>query len=189
MAKEVEKKSFTMADFAKKLNREYSNNNLVIKSDVVPVYGATSIGKNGLYIVNNDGKLETRLLYDGISVKDYDSNTSVLISSNKIVSESNEFIFSRKIPGTDINGGVLAMTVQNGDHHISLQGQVLTLQSWGTDINNKKIASGISLQPTGNIAFKQTNASGEIYSNYLPSKEGTIPVAYVDDRGYLHIDT
>ena len=38
MAKETEKKSFTMADFAKKFNREYNNNNLVIKSDVVPVY-------------------------------------------------------------------------------------------------------------------------------------------------------
>jgi hypothetical protein len=36
MAKEIEKKSFTMADFAKKLNKEYSNNNLVIKSNVVP---------------------------------------------------------------------------------------------------------------------------------------------------------
>ena len=38
MAKSTETKSFTMADFAKKLNREYNNNNLVIKSDVVPVY-------------------------------------------------------------------------------------------------------------------------------------------------------
>ena len=34
----TEAKSFTMADFAKKLNREYNNNNLIIKSDVVPVY-------------------------------------------------------------------------------------------------------------------------------------------------------
>ena len=44
MAKEVEKKSFTMADFAKKLNREYGNNNLVIKSDIVPVYQRLSSG-------------------------------------------------------------------------------------------------------------------------------------------------
>jgi recombination protein RecA len=48
MAKEIEKKSFTMADFAKKLNKEYSNNNLVIKSDVVPVYKRLSSGMMGM---------------------------------------------------------------------------------------------------------------------------------------------
>ena len=48
MAKEVEKKSFTMADFAKKLNKEYSNNNLVIKSDVVPVYKRLTSGQMGI---------------------------------------------------------------------------------------------------------------------------------------------
>ena len=48
MAKETEKKSFTMADFAKKINKEYSNNNLVIKSDVVPVYKRLSSGMMGM---------------------------------------------------------------------------------------------------------------------------------------------
>lgn len=48
MAKDTEKKSFTMADFAKKLNREYSNNNLIIKSDVVPVYKRLSSGMMGM---------------------------------------------------------------------------------------------------------------------------------------------
>lgn len=48
MAKEVEKKSFTMADFARKINKEYSNNNLVIKSDVVPVYKRLSSGMMGM---------------------------------------------------------------------------------------------------------------------------------------------
>ena len=48
MAKEVEKKSFTMADFAKKLNKEYNNNNLIIKSDVVPVYKRLSSGMMGM---------------------------------------------------------------------------------------------------------------------------------------------
>ena len=47
MAKDTEKK-LTMADFAKKLNREYSNNNLVIKSDVVPVYQRLSSGLMGM---------------------------------------------------------------------------------------------------------------------------------------------
>lgn len=48
MAKETEKKSFTMADFAKKLNKEYNNNNLIIKSDVVPVYKRLSSGMMGM---------------------------------------------------------------------------------------------------------------------------------------------
>ena len=48
MAKATETKSFTMADFAKKLNREYNNNNLVIKSDVVPVYKRLSSGMMGM---------------------------------------------------------------------------------------------------------------------------------------------
>ena len=47
MAKDTEKK-LTMADFAKKLNKEYSNNNLVIKSDVVPVYKRLSSGMMGM---------------------------------------------------------------------------------------------------------------------------------------------
>ena len=47
MAKDTEKK-FTMADFAKKINREYNNNNLVIKSDVVPVYKRLSSGMMGM---------------------------------------------------------------------------------------------------------------------------------------------
>ena len=48
MAKDTEKKSFTMADFAKKLNKEYSNNNLIIKSNVVPVYQRLSSGMMGM---------------------------------------------------------------------------------------------------------------------------------------------
>ena len=48
MAKDIEKKSFTMADFAKKLNKEYNNNNLIIKSDVVPVYKRLSSGMMGM---------------------------------------------------------------------------------------------------------------------------------------------
>jgi recombination protein RecA len=48
MAKDTEKKSFTMADFAKKINKEYNNNNLVIKSDVVPVYKRLSSGMMGM---------------------------------------------------------------------------------------------------------------------------------------------
>ena len=47
MAKDTEKK-LTMADFAKKLNKEYSNNNLVIKSDIVPVYQRLSSGLMGM---------------------------------------------------------------------------------------------------------------------------------------------
>ena len=47
MAKDTEKK-FTMADFAKKINKEYNNNNLVIKSDVVPVYKRLSSGMMGM---------------------------------------------------------------------------------------------------------------------------------------------
>ena len=47
MAKDTEKK-FTMADFAKKMNKEYNNNNLVIKSDVVPVYKRLSSGMMGM---------------------------------------------------------------------------------------------------------------------------------------------
>ena len=41
-------KAFTMADFAKKLNKEYNNNNLIIKSDVVPVYERLSSGMMGM---------------------------------------------------------------------------------------------------------------------------------------------
>lgn len=48
MAKDIEKKSFTMADFAKKLNKEYSNDALIIKSDVVPVYKRLSSGMMGM---------------------------------------------------------------------------------------------------------------------------------------------
>lgn len=48
MAKDTEKKSFTMADFAKKINKEYSNNNLVIKSDVVPSYRRLTSGQMGV---------------------------------------------------------------------------------------------------------------------------------------------
>lgn len=48
MTKTAETKSFTMADFAKKLNKEYNNNNLVIKSDVVPVYQRLSSGMMGM---------------------------------------------------------------------------------------------------------------------------------------------
>ena len=49
MAKETaEKKAFTMADFAKKFNKEYNNNNLIIKSDVVPVYKRLSSGMMGM---------------------------------------------------------------------------------------------------------------------------------------------
>jgi recombination protein RecA len=48
MAKDTEKKSFTMADFAKKLNKEYNNNNLVIKSDVVPSYKRLTSGQMGV---------------------------------------------------------------------------------------------------------------------------------------------
>ena len=48
MAKDTEKKAFTMADFAKKFNKEYNNNNLVIKSDVVPVYKRLSSGMMGM---------------------------------------------------------------------------------------------------------------------------------------------
>ena len=48
MAKEVEKKVFTMADFARKINKEYSNDNLVIKSDVVPIYKRLTSGQMGI---------------------------------------------------------------------------------------------------------------------------------------------
>lgn len=48
MAKDVEKKSFTMADFAKKLNKEYSNDALIIKSNIVPVYKRLSSGMMGM---------------------------------------------------------------------------------------------------------------------------------------------
>ena len=47
MAKDTEKK-FTMADFAKKINKEYNNNNLVIKSDVVPSYRRLTSGQMGV---------------------------------------------------------------------------------------------------------------------------------------------
>ena len=43
-----EAKSFTMADFAKKLNKEYANDNLIIKSNVVPVYQRLSSGMIGM---------------------------------------------------------------------------------------------------------------------------------------------
>ncbi len=48
MAKELTEKKFTMADFAKKLNKEYNNNNLIIKSDIVPVYKRLSSGMMGM---------------------------------------------------------------------------------------------------------------------------------------------
>lgn len=49
MAKETTaEKKFTMADFAKKLNKEYNNNNLIIKSDVVPVYERLTSGMMGM---------------------------------------------------------------------------------------------------------------------------------------------
>jgi recombination protein RecA len=48
MAKEQTEKKFTMADFAKKLNKEYNNNNLIIKSDIVPVYKRLSSGMMGM---------------------------------------------------------------------------------------------------------------------------------------------
>ena len=49
MAKESSDiKTFTMVDFAKKLNREYNNNNLIIKSNVVPVYERLSSGMMGM---------------------------------------------------------------------------------------------------------------------------------------------
>lgn len=49
MAKEIaSEKKFTMADFAKKLNKEYNNNNLIIKSDVVPVYERLTSGMMGM---------------------------------------------------------------------------------------------------------------------------------------------
>jgi recombination protein RecA len=44
----TEAKSFTMADFAKKLNKEYSNNNLIIKSNVVPSYTRLASGQMGV---------------------------------------------------------------------------------------------------------------------------------------------
>lgn len=44
----TEAKSFTMADFAKKLNKEYANDNLIIKSNVVPVYQRLSSGMMGM---------------------------------------------------------------------------------------------------------------------------------------------
>ena len=47
MAKDTEKK-LTMADFAKRFNKEYNNNNLVIRSDVVPVYKRLSSGMMGM---------------------------------------------------------------------------------------------------------------------------------------------
>lgn len=48
MAKVTEAKSFTMTDFAKKLNKEYANDNLIIKSNVVPVYNRLSSGMMGM---------------------------------------------------------------------------------------------------------------------------------------------
>ncbi len=49
MAKETaEKKPFTMADFAKKFNKEYNNENLIIKSDIVPVYRRLASGMMGM---------------------------------------------------------------------------------------------------------------------------------------------
>ena len=44
----TEAKGFTMADFAKKLNKEYANDNLIIKSNVVPVYQRLSSGMMGM---------------------------------------------------------------------------------------------------------------------------------------------
>ena len=49
MAKETaEKKPFTMADFAKKFNKEYNNENFIIKSDIVPVYKRLASGMMGM---------------------------------------------------------------------------------------------------------------------------------------------
>lgn len=43
-----EKKSLNLADIAKKLNKEYNNNNLIIKSDIVPNYKRLSSGLMGM---------------------------------------------------------------------------------------------------------------------------------------------
>lgn len=45
---EKEKKALSLADIAKKLNKEYSNNNLIIKSNVVPNYKRLSTGLTGM---------------------------------------------------------------------------------------------------------------------------------------------
>lgn len=47
MAKD-DTKSFSVADFAKKLNKEYSNGNLIIKADVVPAYKRLQSGLMGV---------------------------------------------------------------------------------------------------------------------------------------------
>ena len=46
MAKETTKLS--MADFAKKLNREYDNNNLLITSNIIPAYKRLDSGLFGM---------------------------------------------------------------------------------------------------------------------------------------------
>lgn len=48
MAVDKEKKSFSLTDFAKKLNKEYNNENLLIKSDIVPSYKRLSSGLMGM---------------------------------------------------------------------------------------------------------------------------------------------
>lgn len=47
MAKDTEKR-LTLADLAKKFNKEYANENLIIKSDIVPVYKRLSSGMMGM---------------------------------------------------------------------------------------------------------------------------------------------
>ena len=44
---EKETKRLSVADLAKKICKEYSNNNLIIKSDVVPSYKRLSSGLMG----------------------------------------------------------------------------------------------------------------------------------------------
>lgn len=44
----AEAKILSMAEFAKKLNKEYNNNNLLIKSDVVPAYKRLTSGMTGM---------------------------------------------------------------------------------------------------------------------------------------------
>jgi recombination protein RecA len=48
MAKESTEKKLTLADLAKKFNKEYSNENLIIKSDIVPVYKRLASGMMGM---------------------------------------------------------------------------------------------------------------------------------------------
>ena len=43
-----EKKTLNLSDIAKKLNREYNNNNLIIKSNIVPSYKRLASGMMGM---------------------------------------------------------------------------------------------------------------------------------------------